>query len=95
LVEAIGHAHDFGLPRSGRMKMGLMLIDDLDRLSIEPRDSARTLKNRFYIGEFWAVRSIFTPDICSDSDAERAEKPERRGQPQPEQREEQQAAGDW
>ena len=57
------------------MKMGLMLIDDLDHLSIEPRDSARTLRNRFYIGEFWAVRFIFTPDICSDSDAERAEKP--------------------
>jgi hypothetical protein len=57
------------------MKMGLMLIDDLDRLSIKPRDSAHILKNRFYIGEFWAVRSIFTPDICSDSDAERAEKP--------------------
>jgi hypothetical protein len=57
------------------MKMGLMLIDDLDRLSIKPRDSAHILKNRFYSGEFWAVRSIFTPDICSDSDAERAEKP--------------------
>ena len=55
--------------------MGLMLIDDLDRLSIKPRDSARILKNRFYIGEFWAVRSIFTPDICSHYDAERAEKP--------------------
>jgi hypothetical protein len=66
----------------GGMKMRLMLIDDLDRLGIEPRDSAYPeepllyfLKNRFYIGEFWAVRSIFTPDICSDSDAERAEKP--------------------
>jgi hypothetical protein len=57
------------------MKMGLMLIDDLDRLSIKPRDSAHILKNRFYIGEFRAVRSIFTPDSCSDSDAERAEKP--------------------
>jgi hypothetical protein len=57
------------------MKISLMPIDDLDRLSIKPRDSARTLKNRFYIGEFWAVRSIFTPDFCSDSDAERAEKP--------------------
>lgn len=55
--------------------MGLMLIDDLDRLSIKPRDSAHILKNRFYSGEFWAERSIFTPDICSDSDAERAEKP--------------------
>ena len=55
--------------------MGLRRIDDLDRLSIEPRDSARILKNRFYIGEFWTVRSIFTPDICSDSDAERAKKP--------------------
>ena len=42
------------------MKMGRMLIDDLDHLSIKPRDSARILKNRFYIGEFWAVRSIFT-----------------------------------
>jgi hypothetical protein len=57
------------------MKMGRMLIGDLGRLSIEPRDSAHILKNRFYSGEFWAVRSIFTPDICSDSDAERAEKP--------------------
>ena len=55
--------------------MGLMRIGDLDRLSIKPRDSAHILKNRFYSGEFWAVRSIFTPDICSDSDAERAEKP--------------------
>ena len=54
--------------------MGLMPIDDLGRLG-KPRDSARTLKNRFHIGEFWAVRSIFTPDICSDSDAERAKKP--------------------
>lgn len=55
--------------------MGLLLIDDLGRLSIKPRDSARILKNRFYIGEFRVGRSIVTPDICSDSDAERAEKP--------------------
>ena len=45
------------------MKMGLMLIDDLDRLSIKTRDSARILKNRFYIGEFRPVRSIFTPHL--------------------------------
>ena len=57
------------------MKMGFMPIDDLDCLSIKSGDSAHILKNRFYIGEFWAARSIFTPDICSDSDAERAEKP--------------------